>query len=237
MEFAIQAPNLLLMLLGLNAWKYLRTAREGELRAARLQAELNEAQLASLEARLQPHFLFNTLNAISALMYSDPERADRMMGRLSDLLRLTFERAPSGEVALSEEVEWLGWYLEIMQLRFGDRLTIVRRFAPDTTRLAVPRLLLQPLVENALTHGAAKHAGPATVTVSSWREGDLLRLSVADDGPGLAGDPDLALVSGVGLSSTVARLRALYGDAGRLQLERDATGGVLASIEIPAQAR
>jgi signal transduction histidine kinase len=235
MEFAIQAPNIVLMIAGLNGWRLYRAARERELRAAQLEGELNRAQLSSLEAQLQPHFLFNTLNAISSLMYSDPARADRMMGRLSDLLRLTFQRSPSAEVPLAGELEWLGWYLEIMQLRFGDRLTVRRTIAPDTAQLAVPRMVLQPLVENALTHGAARHAGPASVTIATRRDGERLRLTVTDDGPGITGDPARALTTGVGLSNTVARLQALYGGQARLRLENAATGGLVASIDLPAR--
>ncbi len=236
MEFAIQAPNIILMLAGLHGWRYYRQSRQRELRAAQLEGELNRAQLGRLEAQLQPHFLFNTLNAISSLMYSDPALADRMMGRLSDLLRLTFQHAPDAEVPLASELEWLGWYLEIMQLRFGDRLTVERDIAPEALRLVVPRLVLQPLVENALTHGAAKRAGPATVRIAARREGDRLCLSVADDGPGLAGEPASALTSGVGLSNTVARLRALYGEQGSLTLGKPATGGLLVTLDLPARA-
>ncbi|MEO8138193.1 MAG: histidine kinase [Gemmatimonadota bacterium] len=235
MEFALQAPNIVLIVAGLHAWQFYRQARQRELRAAQLEGELNRAQLGSLEAQLQPHFLFNTLNAISSLMYSDPARADRMMGRLSDLLRLTFQRAPRAEVPLAGELEWLGWYLEIMQVRFGDRLTVRQAIAPDTTALAVPRLVLQPLVENALTHGAAKHAGPATVTIAARRDGDRLRVTVTDDGPGIDGDPAQALTSGVGLSNTAARLKALYGDAGQIALANLPAGGLVVTLDLPAR--
>jgi signal transduction histidine kinase len=237
MEFAIQAPNIVLILVGLHGWRLYQQSRERELRAVQLEADLNRAQLGSLEAQLQPHFLFNTLNAISSLMYRDPDRADRMMGRLSDLLRLTFQRAPSAEVSLAGELEWLGWYLEIMQLRFGDRLTVRQEIAPDTTQLAVPRLVLQPLVENALTHGAGKQAGPATVCISARRDGDRLRVSVADDGPGIPGDPARALTAGVGLSNTLARLHALYGERGRMTIENRPAGGLLVNLDLPARAR
>ena len=235
MEFAVQAPNIGLMVAGLHGWRFYQGSRARELRAAQLEGELNRAQLDRLEAQLQPHFLFNTLNAISSLMYSDPARADRMMGRLSDLLRLTFQRAASAEVPLAGEIEWLGWYLEIMQLRFGDRLTVHQAIAPETLALAVPRLVLQPLVENALTHGAAKHAGPAAITIAARRDGDRLRLTVADDGPGITGDPARALASGVGLSNTVARLSALYGEQGRLTIENVASGGLLVALDLPAR--
>ncbi len=235
MEFAIQAPNILVMIAGLHGWRYYQEARRRELQAAQLEGELNRAQLGRLEAQLQPHFLFNTLNAISSLMYSDPALADRMIGRLSDLLRLTFQRAPDAEVALASELEWLGWYLDIMQLRFGDRLTVVRDIPAETLKYVVPRLVLQPLVENALTHGAAKQAGPATITIAARRDGDRLRISVTDDGPGLAGEPAAALTSGVGLSNTVGRLRALYGDQSRLALERPAAGGLRVVLDLPAR--
>lgn len=235
MEFAIQAPNIIVMIAALHGWRYYQASRRRELHAAQLESELNRAQLGRLEAQLQPHFLFNTLNAISSLMYSDPALADRMMGRLSDLLRLTFQRAPDAEVALASELEWLGWYLDIMQLRFGDRLTVVREIPADTLKFMVPRLVLQPLVENALTHGAAKQAGPATITIGAHRDGDRLRISVSDDGPGLAGEASAALTAGVGLSNTVARLRVLYGDQSRLTLDRPAAGGLRVVLDLPAR--
>ena len=234
MEFALQLPNGLLIIMLLHAWYGLKASRQRELQTAQLAAELSRAQLDRLEAQLEPHFLFNTLNAATSLMYSEPARADQMLGRLSDLLRLTFERDKSAEVPLARELEWLDWYLEIMQLRFGARLTLVRQVQPGTLGLAVPRLLLQPLVENALKHVAAKRAGPATVTMAARLEGDRLRLSVVDDGPGVA-DPAAALQSGVGLSNTAERLRVLYGDDARLRLENGVGGGLRVSVDLPVR--
>jgi two-component system, LytTR family, sensor kinase len=234
MEFAIQAPDIALMVALLHAWRWYQQSRAREIEAVRLEQELSRARLERLEAQLQPHFLFNTLNVISSLMYVDPARADRMLGRLSDLLRLTFQRSPEPEVSLAKELEWLGWYLQIMQLRFGDRLTLRQAIAPDTLDLAVPRLLLQPLVENALKHGAGRQAGPATVVISSGREGDTLTLAVEDDGPGVA-DPAAALGNGVGLSNTAERLRTLYGPDGRLTLRNRPEGGMMVAARIPAR--
>ena len=234
MEFAIQAPNIALMVALLHAWRRYRRTRERELEAARLEQELSRARLERLEAQLEPHFLFNTLNVISSLMYHDPARADRMLGRLSDLLRLTFQRSPEPEVTLAEELEWLGWYLQIMQLRFGDRLTLRQEIAPEALDLAVPRLLLQPLVENALKHGPARRAGAATVVIAVRREADRLFLSVEDDGPGVP-DPTTAIGNGVGLSNTAERLRALYGDAGRLILSNRPEGGLVVAVQIPVR--
>jgi signal transduction histidine kinase len=234
MEFAINGPNVVVLISVLHAWRYYRRSKQRELESAQLAAELNRARLERLEAQLQPHFLFNTLNAISSLMYRDPEAADRMLGRLADLLRLTFARTPEPEAPLHSELEWLGWYLELMQLRFGGRLSIRQEIQSDTLHLAVPRLILQPLVENALRHGAAKRAGPAEVMITASRLGDRLRLSVVDDGPGVR-DPDGAGQNGVGLSNTSERLRVLYGEAGQFSLSNRPEGGLAATVEIPAR--
>ena len=234
MEFAINGPNVAFLIGVLHAWRYYQRSRRRELESAQLAAELNRARLERLEAQLQPHFLFNTLNAISSLMYRDPEAADRMLGRLSDLLRLTFARTPDPEAPLHSELEWLGWYLELMQLRFGGRLTIRQEIQRETLNLAVPRLILQPLVENALRHGAAKRAGPAELMITAFRSGDRLRLSVVDDGPGLS-DQTGAGQNGVGLSNTSERLRVLYGEAGSFSLSNRPEGGLAATIELPAR--
>lgn len=234
MEFAIQAPNIATFIILLHAWEWYKRSREREVNAARLEQELSRARLESLESQLEPHFLFNTLNVISSLMYHDPTRADRMLGRLSDLLRLTFQKSPEPEVQLAEELEWLNWYLQIMQLRFGDRLTLKQEIGPDTLKCAVPRLLLQPLVENALKHGPARRAGEATVEISSVRTAGGLRLAVSDDGPGVT-EPEAAIGNGVGLSNTAERLRTLYGDKGRLTLTNRPEGGLIASVELPAR--
>ena len=235
MELALQLPNIALAVLGLHGWEWYRARREQELRAAQLEAELGRVRLERLEAQLQPHFLFNTLNGISSLMYRDPAEADRMLGKLSDLLRLTFQRTPEPEVSLAAELEWLGWYLDLMQIRFGDRLTIRREIAAAALPCRVPRLVLQPLVENALKHGAAQRAGPATVIIGAEVRDGRLRLSVADDGPGL---PDAAALEGggVGLSNTRERLAALYDGEGRVTLENRPEGGLRVILELPARA-
>jgi signal transduction histidine kinase len=234
MEFAIQAPNIVLFIALVHGWRWYRQSRERELRAAQLEGELNRARLERLEAQLQPHFLFNTLNAISSLMYSDPARADTMLSRLSDLLRLTFDRAPAPEVPLAEELEWLGWYLELMRLRFGERLTVRRVVPADLLQLAVPRLILQPLVENALKHGASQRAGPAAVEIRAERAAGCLRLAVLDDGPGVAGAA-AAAGNGIGLANTAERLRALYGDAASLTLANRPDAGLSATLTLPAR--
>jgi signal transduction histidine kinase len=224
MEFAVQLPNGMLMIALLHAWYAYKANRQKELTTAQLQGELARARLGQLESQIEPHFLFNTLNAATSLMYTEPARADQMLARLADLLRLTFRKEEEGpDVPLSRELEWLGWYLEIMQLRFGDRLTIVRAIDPAALNVPVPRLLLQPLVENALTHVVSKRAGPATITVAARVEGEQLRLSVTDDGPGVT-DPAATLRNGVGLPNTVERLRVLYGDSARVELVNQVSG-------------
>jgi two-component system, LytTR family, sensor kinase len=232
MEFALQFPNGMIIIALLHAWYGYKRTREREVQAARLQNELAQARLGQLESQIEPHFLFNTLNAATSLMYSEPARADQMLGRLSDLLRLTFRKEAEGpEVPLSRELEWLGWYLEIMQLRFGDRLTVRQEIDPAVLPVPVPRLLLQPLVENALTHVVAKRAGPATLTITARPEGDAVRLGVLDDGPGVT-DPEATLRNGVGLSNTVERLRVLYGDEAKLDLINQSTG-LEAVVQLP----
>lgn len=224
MEFALQFPNGVIGIALLHAWYGYKRSRQREIHAAQLQNELAQARLGQLESQIEPHFLFNTLNAATSLMYSEPARADQMLGRLSDLLRLTFRKEEGGaEVPFSRELEWLGWYLEIMQLRFGDRLTIRQEIDSTVLDVPVPRLILQPLVENALTHVVAKRAGAATVTISARVDGEQLRLSVLDDGPGVT-DPEATLRNGVGLSNTVERLRVLYGNKARLQLVNHSHG-------------
>jgi two-component system LytT family sensor kinase len=203
--------------------------RDRELRSAQLESRLAQARLEGLRMQLQPHFLFNTLHSISALMHRDVEAADRMLTRLSDLLRLTLESAATPEVPLSQELDFLDAYLEIQQTRFEDRLTIVRDIDPEALDALVPNLLLQPLVENAIRHGVATRAAGGRVEISARRDDGRITLSVRDDGPGLApGAPQ-----GVGLSNTRARLEHLYGDAQSLALADDPAGGVRVTVVAP----
>jgi two-component system LytT family sensor kinase len=212
---------------GIDAW---RRDRSRELREAQLVARLSEAELEVLRMQLQPHFLFNTLHGISALLETDPRGARRMLTRLADLLRLSLRTDSAQEVPLREELAFLEQYLEIQRMRFGDRLQ-VRVEAPDGDVL-VPRLLLQPLVENAIRHGIARRAGAGRVTVAARVEGERLRLTVEDDGAGVgaAGDGH-----GIGLSNSRARLAQLYGEAGTLVLADREGGGAVATVLIPVR--
>jgi two-component system, LytTR family, sensor kinase len=193
------------------ALSYYRESRSRAIRAAQLETRLAEARLKTLEAELHPHFLFNTLHAISTLVHTQPDSADRMISRLSDLLRITFSRSDAACVMLHEELEFLEKYLEIEQTRFQDRLSVHYEIDPDTLDAEVPRLILQPLVENAIKHGVAPRTDPGIVSIESRHDGEHLYLLVRDNGVGLTGGTRARLHGGVGLSNTRDRLECLYG--------------------------
>jgi two-component system LytT family sensor kinase len=195
---------------------YQRESQARAVKTANLEARLAEARLKTLEAELHPHFLFNTLHAISTLIHVQPDAADRMISRLSDLLRITFARSGAARVALQEELEFLQKYLEIEQTRFQDRLSVSYDIDPDTLDAEVPRMILQPLVENAIKHGVAPRNAPGRIRIVAARDGESLRLEVADNGVGLSGSARAKLHGGVGLSNTRDRLECLYGAAHQL---------------------
>lgn len=208
-----------------------RDRREQEIREAQLEAELARARLDALKLRLQPHFLFNTLNALAGLMREDVEAADRMLSRLSDLLRLTLDRADVQEVPLKEELDFTRLYLGIQEARFGPRLTISVEADPDSLGVPVPSLVLQPLVENAFQHGVAAETGPVHVAVRASRRDGHVVIDVEDDGPGPPEDPP----GGVGLTTTRSRLARLYGHDAALTLATAPRGGALATLTVPAR--
>ena len=214
------------------ALAYNRESRARALRAAHLETRLAEARLRTLEAELHPHFLFNTLHAISTLVHTQPESADRMISRLSDLLRITFSRSGAACIPLHEELEFLQKYLEIEQTRFQDRLSVDYDIDPDTLDAEVPRLILQPLVENAIKHGVAPRMGPGTISISSHRDDAGLCLSVRDNGVGLTGGSRAQLHSGVGLSNTRDRLECLYGAEQSLKFV-ESTPGLAVEMRLP----
>jgi two-component system, LytTR family, sensor kinase len=216
-----------------HALSYHREAQTRALRASQLETRLVEAQLQSLQRQLQPHFLFNTLNTISALMHRDVEAADAMIARLSDLLRISLQMVGVQEVTLKEELDFLSKYLEIEQTRFRDRLTVVFEVAPDTLDALVPNLILQPLVENAIKHGIGPRPAPGTVMVRARRVGTTLELAVQDNGVGLSAARLSDFNRGIGLSNTRSRLDHLYGSTHRFEFRQPAEGGLLVLIAIP----
>jgi sensor histidine kinase YesM len=212
---------------------YYRRYRREELRVSRIETQLAQAELQALRMQVHPHFLFNTLNAISALMHRDVEAAERMLARLSDFLRLTLETNGLQEVSLRQELDFLRRYLEIEQTRFADRLRVEMNIDPGTLDARVPNLILQPLVENAIRHGIAPSSSAGTVAIAAHRENGTLRLEVRDDGPGLPEGSPVPHREGVGLSNTRARLHQLYGNASRLDLTNARSGGLIVSVDIP----
>jgi two-component system, LytTR family, sensor kinase len=212
---------------------YQREAYERARRAIQLETHLVEAQLQALQRQLQPHFLFNTLNTISALMHRDVDAADNMIAKLSDLLRISLQTVNVQETSLKAELDFLSKYLEIEQTRFRDRLTVVFDVRPDTLDALVPNLILQPLVENSIKHGIAPRVSPGRIEIRSRRVGSLLELEVRDDGMGLSAARLSDFNRGVGLTNTRSRLQHLYGSDHRFEFRQPAGGGLQVLIAIP----
>jgi two-component system LytT family sensor kinase len=215
------------------ALNYYHQFLERERRAAELEKHLAEARLQALKMQLHPHFLFNTLNGIASLNYENPKAANRMLARLSELLRMTLEDDGAQEVPLRKELEFNRGYLELEQIRLGDRLTTKLDIAPETLDASVPNLLLQPLVENAIRHGIAPYSARGEICVHAQRVKNTLHLRVTDSGPGLTGNKGASAGTGVGLQNTRARLRQLYGSAHRFELTNAEHQGLIVEIEIP----
>jgi len=188
-----------------------------------------EAQLKMLQAQIEPHFLFNTLANVSSLIDSDTVLAKTLLERLNDWLRIALVRARSEQATLGDELDMLENYLQILKIRFGERLRWSVDVADDARRLAFPPMLLQPLVENAVRHGIEPKLGGGEIGLSATLAGSTLRIEVRDTGVGLLGDEG----SGAGLANVRARLTALFGDAGKLLLENNAHGGMSARLELP----
>ncbi len=204
-----------------------------EARAAELQSQLASAQLGALKAQLQPHFLFNTLNAIVALVRQGRNaQAEAMLGRLADLLRFLLEDSDAQEVPLRRELEYLRLYLAIEEVRFQDRLRTDVSAGDGLLDALVPHLCLQPVVENAIRHGLGRSATAGRIAVRARREGASLVLSVEDDGPGLP-PPGAGRPPGIGLANTRARLARLHGDAASLRIEPADPHGVVVTMTLP----
>ncbi len=212
------------------AFDYSRKYRAQKLQSAELEARLSRAQLDTLRAQLHPHFLFNTLNSVAVLALEEPEKANAMIRRLSELLRITLDSAGRHEVPLAEELHTLQHYLAIQQIRLEERLHVTMDVDPDTLDAPVPTLILQPIVENAIRHGIDPRVAGGTIVVRAARQRDRLLLQVTDDGHGLATAGDR---EGIGLGNTRARLAELYGGSHRLDLRDVPGGGLAVSIEIP----
>jgi LytS/YehU family sensor histidine kinase len=214
-----------------HAIDYYRKFHERELRAAELEKRLTQAKLQALQMQLNPHFLFNTLHSISSLMHRDVDAADRMIARLSDLLRQALESTTEHEVPLRQELAFIDRYLEIEQIRFADRLTVQKEVASETLNALVPNLILQPLIENAIRHGIEPQARRGQIDLRAQRENETLQLQVRDNGAGIAGTKSLE--EGIGLSNTRARLKELYGTKHQFELRQGEQGGLIVTLRLP----
>lgn len=217
--------------------EHIRRSRQKEALASRLETELAVHRLAVLKAQVQPHFLFNTLHIISALVKKDPEAAEEMIARLSHLLRSSVSETDSPEASLTEELDTLLDYIEIVQARFEDRLRVEFDVAQETEEALVPALFLQPLVENAVRHGIAQSFEEGTVKITAFKERQSLIIRVDDTGPGFAGDREAILRRGSGLSNLQKRLELLYPGEYRLDFVRSDQGGAGVVVEIPFRTK
>lgn len=215
-----------------HAVTFYRSFRDRQLRASHLETQLTKAHLQALKSQLQPHFLFNTLHSISALMLTDVRAADCMMTRLSDLLRMSLENTGVQMTTLGQELEFVTAYLEIERIRFEDRLKVTFDIAPETVNAQIPHLLLQPLAENAVRHGISRLSAGGEVRISSAHEGALV-LRVKDNGPGPASCQSALSNPGIGLKATRERLQTLYGDTHQIDIRYCPNEGTEVCVRIP----
>lgn len=212
---------------------YYKQFREREIQALQLSARLAQARMHVLKMQLHPHFLFNTHNAISELIYKDPEAAEEMLGNLSDLLRISLEKLEVEKVPLQQELDFLNKYLMIEQTRFRDRLRVTFEIAPETYDSIVPNMILQPLVENAIKHGIAPLARGGEITVRALKNKENLQIEICDDGIGVPfGNPE-EIVEGIGLSNTRARLKYFYANDHKFEVQPNGEKGLKVTLVIP----
>ena len=231
--FYIDLIIALLIVIAVHTLLYYQSFRASELALSSLKAQLAQAQLRALKMQLHPHFLFNTLHSISSLVLEDPPKANSMIARLGDFLRLTVDNSDQQLVTLKEETEFLRCYLDIEQVRFGDRLTVTFELEPQTLSAQVPHLILQPVVENAIQHAIAPRSTRGHINIEAKRLNSLLRVAISDNGPGISSNANLPWKQGVGLTNVRTRLQQIYGPDFRFELMNTKGGGVTAFMEIP----
>jgi two-component system LytT family sensor kinase len=219
-----------------HALDFHRKYREQELSAAQLEARLAQAQLQVLKMQLDPHFLFNTLHAVTALVYKRPAAAETVLTRLSEMLRMSLESQETHEVPLRDELRLLAPYLEIQEIRFDGRLQVNTDIEPNAANCLVPSLILQPLVENAIRHGIERRPGEGRIDIMARRNGKYIWVQVSDNGMGIPGGSLASVHEGVGLSNTRSRLRHLYGSECRMEISNAPTGGAVIRLGIPWHA-
>jgi len=231
--FYIDLIIALLIVIAVHTLLYYQSFRASELAQSSLKAQLAQAQLRAFKMQLHPHFLFNTLHSISSLVLEDPPKANSMIARLGDFLRLTIDNSDQQLVTLKEETEFLRCYLDIEQVRFGDRLTVTFELEPQTLSAQVPHLILQPMVENAIQHAIAPRSARGHINIEAKRLNSLLRVAISDNGPGISSNANLPWKQGVGLTNVRTRLQQIYGPDFRFELMNTNGGGLTAVMEIP----
>jgi LytS/YehU family sensor histidine kinase len=226
-----------LIVFAIQAFVFYQNYRTEEEQRLRVTAQLARAELHALKMQIHPHFLFNTLHSISSLVLEDAPKANQMIARLGDFLRLTLENSERQFVALKEEIEFARCYLEIEQARFSDRLQIEFDVKPESLTAQVPHLILQPLVENAIQHAIAPRASGGLIKISAKKFGDMTRVEIADSGEGTHADKNVSNNGqGVGLANVRGRLKQLYGANYKFELNNNPAGGLTAVLEIPFAA-
>jgi len=231
--FYIDLIIALLIVIAVHALLYYQNFRASELAQSSLKTQLAQAQLRALKMQLHPHFLFNTLHSISSLVLEDPPKANSMIARLGDFLRLTVENSEQQLVTLKEETEFLRCYLDIEQVRFGDRLTVAFELEPQALSAQVPHLILQPVVENAIQHAIAPRAAQGHINIQAKRLNSLLRVEISDNGPGINPNAISPAKKCVGLTNVRTRLQQIYGSEFRFDLVNAGDGGLTVVMEIP----
>ncbi|MFC1492541.1 sensor histidine kinase [candidate division KSB1 bacterium] len=228
--------NILIYFIVIGAYylqDFYRKLRDQEVKELRLENQLAAARLEILKIQLHPHFLFNTLNTISALIPEEPDAADNMIDNLSELLRISLNSSKKQKVTLDEELKMLRIYLDIEERRFRDRLKININVDPNLLGVIVPNLLLQPLVENAIRHGISTKAEGGKIEINAKKIDERLLLEIIDDGSGLKDSQTTIINEGFGLKNTRERLKQLYGENFRFDIRNSDTAGCIVSIEIP----
>ncbi len=229
----VNLPVYAAFVLAWHALAFNREARDRQLGAAQLEARLHQAQLDALRSPLNPQILFNSLHSIAELVHQDPRLAEQLIVRLGELLRRALETSNTPELTLGQELDFIRGYLEIEQMRLGERLSVTWDIEPQALSARVPSLILQPLVENAVQHGIAPVAARGALTIRAARRDGFVEIEIGDNGPGLT-PSDGTRQQGIGIANTRARLQALYGDRHGFELRHD--GGLLVSLRIPAGA-
>ncbi|MCA1623552.1 MAG: LytTR family transcriptional regulator DNA-binding domain-containing protein [Acidobacteria bacterium] len=232
-NWIVDLPTYCFLLSSIYIVDFYRRFQAEQLKSSELKAALATSQLNVLKMQIHPHFLFNTLNAISALVNDSPKIATQTIAQLGDLLRMSLKSDAAQEISLKQELDFLGRYVQIQQTLLQDRLGVEWKIAPETLDAAIPNMILQPLVENAINHGISPVESGGRIVIAAAKENGNLKLSVSDNGQGLSSKAELLFQNGIGLYNSRERLKHLYGDKQEFKISEIPTGGVLVQLEMP----